>query len=149
MVKNADQIGGGTTAAHDPRITRAGRILRKTKLDETANLLNILLGSMSFIGPRPELLCYTEKYRGDEKKILQVRPGITDYSSLEFINLDEIVGSDDPDAMYEKLVLKKKNALRVKYAETVCFSTDARLFFKTIGAVFQKGRHYLFPGKKK
>lgn len=144
MVRNADRIGGSTTADHDPRITRVGRFLRKTKLDETANLFNILLGTMSFVGPRPELLQYTTQYQGREKEILEVRPGITDYSSLTFINLDEIVGSNDPDAMYEKLVLKKKNALRIRYAETVSFSADVRLFIKTIGAVFKKGSKYLF-----
>ena len=138
MVRNADQAGGGTTAARDPRITRVGRFLRETKLDETANLINILRGTMSFIGPRPELLRYTEQYRGAEKEILEVRPGITDYSSIRFINLDEIVGPEDADAMYEKLVLKEKNALRIRYAETVSFSTDIRLFFQTIGAVFRK-----------
>ena len=143
MVKNADQIGGGTTANHDPRITRVGQILRKTKLDETANLLNILRGNMSFIGPRPELLQYTEQYKGKDKEILEVRPGITDYSSIAFINLDEIVGSEDPDAMYEKLVLKKKNELRIQYAETVSFSTDLRLFFQTIGAVLRKCTGFL------
>jgi len=138
MVKNADKIGGGTTANHDPRITKVGGFLRKTKLDETANLINILIGTMSFIGPRPELLQYTEKYKGDEKEILEVRPGVTDFSSIEFINLDEIVGSGNADEMYEKYVLKKKNALRVKYAETVSFSTDCKIFFKTIWKVLQK-----------
>lgn len=138
MVKNADKIGGGTTANHDPRITKVGGFLRKTKLDETANLINILIGTMSFIGPRPELLQYTEKYEGDEKEILEVRPGVTDYSSIEFINLDEIVGSGNADEMYEKYVLKKKNALRIKYAETVSFSTDCKIFFTTVWKVLQK-----------
>ena len=148
MVKNADQIGGGTTANHDPRITRAGRILRKTKLDETANLINILRGTMSFIGPRPELLQYTDRYEGAEKEILEVRPGITDYSSIQFINLDEIVGAEDADAMYEKLVLKQKNALRIRYAETVSFSTDVRLFFQTIVAVLKKDRRFIASKRK-
>jgi len=148
MVKNADQIGGGTTANNDPRITRVGRILRKTKLDETANLINILQGTMSFIGPRPELLQYTDQYQGAEKEILEVRPGITDYSSIHFINLDEIVGAEDADAMYEKLVLKKKNALRIQYAETVSFSADVRLFFQTIRAVFQKSRRFIASEKQ-
>ena len=138
MVKNADKIGGGTTANHDPRITKVGGFLRKTKLDETANLINILIGTMSFIGPRPELLQYTEKYEGDEKEILEVRPGVTDYSSIEFINLDEIVGSGNADEMYEKYVLKKKNALRVKYAENVSFKTDVQIFFTTVWKVLQK-----------
>lgn len=143
MVKNADKIGGGTTANHDPRITKVGAVLRKTKLDETANLINILIGTMSFIGPRPELLQYTEKYEGDEKEILEVRPGVTDYSSIEFINLDEIVGSGNADEMYEKYVLKKKNALRIKYAETVSFGTDCKIFFTTIWKVLEKAFGFL------
>lgn len=138
MVKNADKIGGGTTANHDPRITKVGNFLRKTKLDETANLLNIIIGSMSFIGPRPELIKYTDMYGNDEKVILEVRPGITDYSSIEFINLDEIVGTENADEMYEKYVLKRKNELRVKYAESVSFFVDCQIFFKTIAKVFEK-----------
>lgn len=138
MVKNADKIGGGTTANHDPRITKVGEFLRKTKLDETANLINIILGTMSFIGPRPELLQYTEQYWGEEREILEVRPGVTDFSSIEFINLDEIVGSNNADEMYEKRVLKKKNALRIKYAESVNFRTDCSIFFKTIWKVLEK-----------
>ena len=144
MVKNADKIGGGTTANHDPRITRVGAFLRKIKLDETANLINIILGTMSFIGPRPELLRYTERYEGIEKEILEVRPGVTDYSSIEFINLDEIVGSGNADDMYEKYVLKRKNELRVKYAETVSFMTDCKIFFKTIWIVFDKAFGFIF-----
>lgn len=144
MVKNADKIGGGTTANHDPRITKVGAILRKTKLDETANLLNILMGTMSFIGPRPELLQYANKYEDDEKKILEVRPGVTDFSSIEFINLDEIVGSENADEMYEKYVLKKKNVLRIKYAESVSFETDCKIFFTTIWKVLEKAFGYLF-----
>ena len=138
MVKNADKIGGGTTANHDPRITKVGNVLRKTKLDESANLINIILGSMSFIGPRPELLQYTEAYKGKEKEILEVRPGVTDYSSLEFINLDELVGTENADEMYEKHILKKKNNLRVKYAENVSFKTDCEIFVRTIFKVLEK-----------
>lgn len=148
MVQNADKIGGGTTALNDCRITKVGHFLRKTKLDETANLINIFLGTMSFIGPRPELLKYTEQYKGREKIILEVRPGITDFSSLEFINLDEIVGSENADKMYEKYVLKRKNALRIKYAENVSFTTDTRIFFKTIWKVFQKAIDYICKKKQ-
>lgn len=132
MVKNADKIGGGTTALNDSRITRVGAFLRKTKLDEIPQLFNILNGTMSFVGPRPELLQYTEKYEHEEKIILQVRPGITDYSSIEFINLDEIVGGDNADEMYEKHVLRRKNELRIKYANTVSFKTDVKLFVLTV-----------------
>lgn len=138
MVKNADKIGGGTTALNDPRITRVGAFLRKTKLDETPQLLNILIGNMSFIGPRPELLRYVEKYHDEELLILKVRPGITDFSSVEFINLDEVVGSDNADEAYEKYVLKRKNELRIKYATCVSFGVDCKLFFGTIWRVIQK-----------
>lgn len=144
MVKDADKIGGGTTALNDPRITRVGNFLRKTKLDEIPQLFNILRGSMSFIGPRPELLKYVDKYDDYEKIILEVRPGITDYSSVEFINLDEIVGSDNADEIYEKKVLKKKNELRIKYADTVSFKTDSYLFFNTIWKVIKKTGSFIF-----
>lgn len=149
MVKNADKIGGGTTALNDPRITKVGNILRKTKLDEIPQLFNIIGGSMSFIGPRPELLRYTDQYEGEEKLIFEVRPGITDFSSIEFINLDEIVGQGDADEMYEKYVLKKKNALRIKYAKEVSFGTDVKLFSLTVWRVIKKALSFIFLGKHK
>ena len=143
MRKNADRFGG-TTALNDPRITRSGRILRKLKLDELPQIYNVLIGTMSFIGPRPELLQYTDAYRGEEKLILEVRPGITDFSSIEFISLDEIVGSEHADEMYEKYVLQKKNRLRIRYAREVSLRTDFILFFKTIGCVLRKAWHVIF-----
>ena len=138
MVKDADKIGGGTTALHDMRITKVGNILRKTKLDELPQLIQVLLGEMSLIGPRPELLKYTEQYEEKYKDIMKVRPGITDFSSVRFINLDEIVGEENADEMYEKYVLKVKNDLRVKYAHMVSFHTDIYILFKTLGAVLKK-----------
>ena len=149
MVKDADKIGGGTTALNDPRITKVGNFLRKTKLDEIPQLFNIIGGSMSFIGPRPELLRYTDQYEGEEKLIFEVRPGITDFSSIEFINLDEIVGQGDADEMYEKYVLKKKNALRIKYAKEVSFTTDVKLFSLTVWRVLKKALSFIFLGKHK
>lgn len=147
MVKNADKIGGGTTALNDSRITKVGNVLRKTKLDEIPQLFNIIKGDMSFIGPRPELLRYTSQYEGEELLIHRVRPGITDYSSIEFINLDEIVGGENADEMYEKYVLKRKNELRVKYAKTVSFTTDFKLLFITIWDVLKKVGRFVFKRK--
>ena len=147
MVRNADKIGGGTTALNDPRITKVGNFLRKTKLDEIPQLFNIINGSMSFIGPRPELLRYTDKYEGEEKLILEVRPGITDFSSIEFINLDEIVGQGNADEMYEKYVLKKKNQLRIKYAKKVSLATDVTLFAKTVWRVVEKALSFIILKK--
>lgn len=138
MVKNADQIGGGTTALHDSRITKVGNFLRKTKLDEIPQLGQVFLGKMSLIGPRPELMRYVDQYTGEELDILQVRPGITDYSSIEFINLDEIVGGENADEMYEQYVLPEKNRLRIKYAHTVSFPNDVKLLFLTVWKVIEK-----------
>ena len=144
MVRNADKIGGGTTSLHDPRITKVGNFLRKTKLDEIPQFWQVFLGRMSLVGPRPELTRYVEQYAGDELDILQVRPGITDYSSVEFVNLDEIVGEENADEMYEKLVLAKKNALRVKYAHTVSLGTDLYIRFKNAAVVLDKIIGFVF-----
>ena len=144
MVRNADKIGGGTTSFHDPRITRVGNILRKTKLDEIPQFWQVLMGRMSLVGPRPELMRYVEQYTGEELDILQVRPDITDFSSVEFVNLDEIVGAENADEMYEKLVLAKKNALRVKYAHSVSLGTDLYILYKTAVAVLAKIFGFVF-----
>ena len=144
MVKNADKIGGGTTALKDSRITKTGAVLRKLKLDETAQIFNILAGTMSFVGPRPELMQYVNQYEGIEKNILNVRPGITDFSSLYLINLDEIVGSENADEIYEKFVLKKKNQMRLKYVARVSFKTDCMLFGQTVLRVLRKAFRVIF-----
>ena len=147
MVANAEKCGGGTTALNDARITKSGNFLRKCKLDEIPQLFNIIKGDMSFIGPRPELLQYTDAYIGDEKLILDVRPGITDMSSIEFISLDEMVGSENADEIYEKLVLKKKNALRIKYVTEQTMWLDVKLFFSTVGGVISKAFRVIFGGE--
>lgn len=138
MVRNADKIGGYTTAFHDPRVTKVGAILRRTKLDETPQLINIIRGEMSFIGPRPEVLEYVRRFTGQERFILQVRPGITDYSSMKFINLDEIVGENNADEFFQQEILGQKNHLRLKYVSEISFWTDIRIFFQTIWRVIKK-----------
>jgi len=147
MVDNAEKMGGGTTALNDSRITRVGRFIRKTKLDEVPQLFNIILGQMSFVGPRPELPMYTEQFEGIEKIIICVRPGITDMSSIKFINLDEIVGETNADEMFEKYVLKQKNELRVKYVLDQSFLLDLRLFVLTVLHVIYKALMVLFRRK--
>ncbi len=137
MVVDADKTGG-CTAKNDARVTRAGRIMRKLKLDELPQLFNIITGKMSFVGPRPELLLYTTQYTEEQQCIMWVRPGVTDRSSIVYIAQDEIVGEEDPVANFEKLILPEKNRLRVEYAKTQCFSTDCRLFFETLLGVFKK-----------
>ena len=140
MVVDADKTGG-CTAKNDARVTRAGRIMRKFKLDELPQLFNIIKGEMSFVGPRPELLLYTTQYTEEQQCIMWVRPGVTDRSSIVYIAQDEIVGEEDPVANFEKLILPEKNRLRVEYAKTQCFSTDCRLIAETIAGVFRKVGH--------
>ena len=149
MVKNADKIGGGTTALGDSRITKSGALLRKTKLDEIPNLINILRGEMSFVGPRPELLLYTTQYTKEQECIMWVRPGITDRSSIVYIAQDEIVGEEDPVANFERLILPEKNRLRVEYAKTQSFGLDCRLILETLAGVFGKAEDMAKEKKQK
>jgi len=137
MVVGADKFSS-TTALNDPRITPIGRVLRYTKLDELPQLFNILKGDMSFIGPRPELLRYTDQYTESQQCILWVRPGISDPSSIKLISLDELVGHDDPEGTYETRILGEKNRMRVEYAMSQSFGLDARVFFHTLSTLFQK-----------
>ena len=139
MVVGADKTGG-TTALNDSRVTRAGKVMRRLKLDELPQLFNIIKGEMSFVGPRPELLLYTTQYTKEQECILWVRPGITDRSSIVYIAQDELVGEEDPVGNFEKYILPEKNRLRVEYALNQSFRLDAGLFFETIGGVFGKAR---------
>lgn len=134
MVVGADN-GAGTTSRDDPRITPIGRLIRRKKLDELPQLLNVLRGEMSFVGPRPELPRYTSQYQGDELLILSVKPGITDYASLEFSNLNDLISDDDPDQAFESTVLAKKNKLRMQYVKDRSFGLDIKLICKTMGRV--------------
>ena len=136
MVVDADQ-GFDTTSKNDPRVTSIGRVLRKSKFDELPQLINVLKGEMSFVGPRPELPRYTDQYKGKERLILNVLPGITDYSSLHFSNLNELIDDDDPDDNFETKILNEKNCLRIKYVESRSFIVDMILILKTILRVFR------------
>ena len=141
MVVDADK-SGGCTAKNDDRVTRAGRVMRRLKMDERPQLFNIIKGDMSFVGPRPELLLYTTQYTEEQQCIMWVRPGITDRSSIVYIAQDEIVGEEDPVANFERLILPEKNRLRVEYAKSQSFPLDARLFLETIAGVFRKAENY-------
>lgn len=139
MVVDADK-SGGCTALNDDRVTKAGKIMRRLKLDELPQLFNILKGDMSFVGPRPELLLYTTQYTKEQECIMWVRPGITDRSSIVYIAQDEIVGTENPVENFEKYILPEKNRLRVEYAKNQSFLLDMQLFFETIGGVFGKAK---------
>lgn len=135
MVPDAESLGGKVTARDDARVTRVGRVLRRYKLDELPQLINVIKGDMSVVGPRPEVSEYTALYTDEEHVILSVRPGITDYASIELVQLGEVVGSDTKDGAFEdrvRKVLEVKNALRVKYVREQTLIGDIKLILLTL-----------------
>lgn len=132
MVADAEQVGGPSTALNDSRITSIGRFLRRYKLDEVPQFINVLTGEMSLVGPRPQVERYTKLYKGEEKIILSVRPGMTDYASIHFIDMDATLGDVDVDRKYLEEVEPQKNALRIRYIKERSFSTDMKILFKTL-----------------
>ncbi len=133
MVVNAERIGGSSTSDDDPRITAAGRFLRRYKLDELPQLINVLKGEMSFVGPRPEVQGEVETYSNDELRVLTVRPGITDWASLTFHNEGEILrGSPDPHIAYREKIRPEKLRLALRYVDENSFATDIKIIFRTL-----------------
>jgi len=132
MVHRADTTGISSTAGDDPRITWIGRIIRKTKLDEFPQLWNVLWGQMSLVGPRPNIEDETRLYTDAERHLLDVRPGITDMSSIVFADESDILeGSDDPDLAYNQLIRPWKSRLGLLYVEKASFWLDVKLIFLT------------------
>lgn len=136
MVAGATSQGPPITAGEDPRITRLGRILRKTKIDELPQLWNVLVGDMSFVGPRPEVPKYVAMFREDYEEILQVRPGITDLASIEYRDEAAILGqADDPEREYVERVLPEKIRLAKEYLHRASFWFDLSLIFRTLWVI--------------
>ena len=128
MVENAEKLGGSSTADDDPRITKTGKFLRKYKLDELPQLINVLKGEMSFVGPRPEVQHYVDMFTEEEKAILSIRPGITDWASLW--NPDEgaiLKGSKDPEKAYMEKIRPEKLKLQLKYVKEGSFRIDLKI----------------------
>jgi lipopolysaccharide/colanic/teichoic acid biosynthesis glycosyltransferase len=133
MHQDAPTKGSLVTFGADPRITAVGRFLRATKVDELPQLLNVLLGEMSLVGPRPEVRKYVEMFRADYKDILCVRPGITDPASIRFCNEAEILGqATDPEREYIEQVLPEKIRLAKEYAQNPSLWLDLLIILKTI-----------------
>jgi len=138
MVLNAEKIGASSTADDDPRITKIGKFLRKHKLDELPQLINILKGEMSFVGPRPQVKWAVDLYNEEEKQILTVRPGITDYASLKFPNEGKILkGSRDPDKDYMEKIHPEKTRLQLEYIKKHSFWLDLKIILKTIFVIIK------------
>ena len=139
MVVDADKKGLAITVGRDSRITRMGAILRKTKLDELAQLINVFTGEMSFVGPRPEVPRYVKLYTPYQRQVLLVRPGITDYASIAYRNENDLLeGAEDPERMYIDVIMPDKIELNMKYLREISPAADIRLIFKTIVAVIRE-----------
>jgi len=132
MVINAEQLGGSATAEDDPRITPIGRFIRRNKLDEFPQFINVLVGDMSLVGARPEVKKYVEMYTEEEKLILDLRPGITDWASIWNSNEAAVLeGSNDPEKTYEELIRPTKLALQLFYARNHSLLVDVKILFHT------------------
>ena len=138
MVVDADKKGLAITVGRDNRITRMGAFLRKTKLDELAQLINVFTGEMSFVGPRPEVPKYVDMYTPYQRQVLLVRPGITDYTSIAYRNENDLLaGADDPEKMYIEKIMPDKIELNMKYLREISPLADIRLILSTIVAVIR------------
>lgn len=135
MRPDADKAGQ-LTIGNDSRITRVGRFLRKTKLDEFPQLINILKGEMSVVGPRPEVPRYVSLYSDQQRKVLSVRPGLTDYASLEYFDEQKVLGSsENPEKDYIQIVMPHKLELNLRYIEQASLLVDIKLIFRTFAKI--------------
>jgi lipopolysaccharide/colanic/teichoic acid biosynthesis glycosyltransferase len=138
MVANADRQGLGITVSGDIRVTGFGSFLRMSKIDELPQLWNVLTGKMSLVGPRPELPQYVSQYTPEQRRVLSVRPGVTDLASIRYRHEEAILaGSDDPEQFYRRVVLPDKLALNLQYVRDMSLPLDIRLVIQTITSLFK------------
>lgn len=136
MIANAEALGKQITTANDQRITAIGKFLRKYKLDEIPQLLNVIKGEMSLVGPRPEVPKYVALYSSEQQRILEVRPGITDLASIEFRNESEMLAkATNPEEFYIQEIMPKKLQLNIQYIEQANIRLDLFIIFQTIWRV--------------
>lgn len=138
MVQDADKIGPPLTVGDDPRVTRVGRLIRKLRLDEFSQLLNVLGGSMSLVGPRPEVRKYVDVYTPEYMATLLIRPGITATSSIAFKDEDSLLNAaEDPEKVYVEQILPPKMAYNLAYMKKISLLNDIKIMFQTVGAVLK------------
>lgn len=138
MIPNAFSKGALTVGSRDPRVTNIGFYLRKYKLDELPQLFNVFLGEMSFVGPRPEVKKYTDLYNAEQKKVLSVAPGITDYASIKFRNENDLLSvSDDPEKLYIDQIMPEKLNLNLKYINDNNVFKDIKIIFNTFYTIIK------------
>ncbi len=136
MVIDADKNGPSVTSGDDPRITKVGHFIRKTKIDELPQLLNVLLGDMSLVGPRPEVMKFVEKKKEEYKKVLSIKPGITDNAAIEFRDEETMMEAfKDKEKGYIETILPEKIKLYYVYIEQISFANDIKLILKTLKVI--------------
>lgn len=139
MRPDSDKLGLITVGGHDPRVTRSGYYIRKYKLDEFPQLINVFVGDMSLVGPRPEVRKYVDLYTPEQLRVLNVRPGITSLASIRYRNENEILAkADDPDKAYVEQIMPDKIAIDLEYVENASLTNDIKLIFKTFGEIIRK-----------
>lgn len=136
MIINADKVGPSVTSGDDPRITKVGRIIRKTKIDELPQLINVIKGDMSLVGPRPEVMKFVKEKKDEYKSILTIKPGITDNAAIEFRDEETIMEQyDDKEKAYINIVLPQKIELYNKYIRNISLLNDIKLILKTLKVI--------------
>ncbi len=139
MRVGADKQGLITVGGHDPRITRSGYFIRKYKLDEFPQLINVFIGDMSLVGPRPEVRKYVDMYTPEQLRVLSVRPGITDLASIRYRNENELLEqAENPDEYYEQVIMQDKLRINLEYVENHSFWNDIKLIFMTFWEIVAK-----------
>jgi lipopolysaccharide/colanic/teichoic acid biosynthesis glycosyltransferase len=136
MRKNAESKGQLTVGMKDNRITRSGYFIRKYKIDELPQLVNVFLGEMSVVGPRPEVPKYVSLYNEEQQNVLSIKPGITDFASIEYVRENELLSaSSDPEKTYIEEIMPAKLELNLKYLREQSFLTDMKIILQTIKAI--------------
>lgn len=139
MRVGADKLGLITVGGHDPRITRSGYFIRKYKLDEFPQLINVFIGDMSLVGPRPEVRKYVDMYTPEQMHVLDVRPGVTSLASIRYRNENELLdNAEDPDKFYVDVVMQDKLAIDLEYVKQASFWFDMKLIFMTFWEIISK-----------
>lgn len=139
MKVGADKQGLITVGGHDPRITRSGYFIRKYKLDEFPQLINVFVGDMSLVGPRPEVRKYVDMYTPEQMHVLDVRPGVTSLASIRYRNENELLDkAEDPDQFYIDVVMQDKLAIDLEYVQNASFWYDIKLIFRTFWEIISK-----------
>ena len=136
MVPDADQIGPVVTCSDDPRITKVGALLRRTKLDEVPSLINVIKGDMSLVGPRPESPSMVAQYTEDDVQVLKVKPGITGWSQIKYRNEEQLLSSENLEQEYQTIMQDKLQS-DMKYVNSNSRTEDVKILFKTIKVLFE------------